>query len=93
VLVMATAPVAVAAPEERATVLSIGNGDTIRVQKGQQRITVRLACHREASPLRKPDGPGSSGAADLRLDQAEESPAAPARRRGHLPSLRHAKDP
>jgi endonuclease YncB( thermonuclease family) len=29
-----------------ATVLSIGNGDTIRVQKGQQRITVRLACHR-----------------------------------------------
>jgi endonuclease YncB( thermonuclease family) len=47
VLVMATAPVAVAAPEKRATVLSIGNGDTIRVQKGQQRITVRLACQRE----------------------------------------------
>jgi hypothetical protein len=47
VLVMATAPVAVAAPEERATVLSIGNGDTIRVLQGWQRITVRLACHRE----------------------------------------------
>jgi endonuclease YncB( thermonuclease family) len=25
-------------------VLSIGDGDTIRVQQGQQRITVRLAC-------------------------------------------------
>jgi len=43
-LVMAPAPVAVAAPEDRATVLSIGDGDTIRVQQGQQRITVRLAC-------------------------------------------------
>ena len=27
-----------------ATVLSIGDGDTIRVQQGEQRITVRLAC-------------------------------------------------
>ncbi|MFS6826150.1 thermonuclease family protein [Cyanobium sp. ATX-6F1] len=27
-----------------ATVLSIGDGDTIRLQHGQQRITVRLAC-------------------------------------------------
>ncbi len=41
---MAPAPPAVAAPEVRATVLSIGDGDTIRVQQGQQRITVRLAC-------------------------------------------------
>jgi endonuclease YncB( thermonuclease family) len=43
-LVMATAPIAVAAPDGRATVLSIGDGDTIRVQQAQQRITVRLAC-------------------------------------------------
>jgi endonuclease YncB( thermonuclease family) len=43
-LVMAPAPAAVAAHEDRATVLSIGDGDTIRVQQGQQRITVRLAC-------------------------------------------------
>jgi len=27
-----------------ATLLSIWDGDTIRVQQGQQRITVRLAC-------------------------------------------------
>ncbi|WP_259727879.1 MULTISPECIES: thermonuclease family protein [unclassified Synechococcus] len=35
---------ALAGTEVRATVLSIGDGDTIRVQQGQQRITVRLAC-------------------------------------------------
>jgi endonuclease YncB( thermonuclease family) len=29
---------------QRATVLSIGDGDTIRVLQGEQRITVRLAC-------------------------------------------------
>ncbi len=35
---------AVAGPEVRATVISIGDGDTIRVQQGQQRMTIRLAC-------------------------------------------------
>lgn len=29
-----------------ATVLSIGDGETIRVLQGQQRITTRLACNR-----------------------------------------------
>jgi endonuclease YncB( thermonuclease family) len=43
-LVMATAPVSLAAPEDRATVLSIGDGDMKRVQQGLQRLTVRLAC-------------------------------------------------
>lgn len=39
----ATSPAA-AGPEVRATVLSIGDGDTIRVQQGQQRLMIRLAC-------------------------------------------------
>lgn len=30
--------------QARATVLSIGDGDTIRVLQGQQRLTIRLAC-------------------------------------------------
>ena len=32
------------AETSRATVLSIGDGDTIRVQQGTQKLTVRLAC-------------------------------------------------
>ncbi|MCP9931752.1 thermonuclease family protein [Cyanobium sp. AMD-g] len=35
---------AAAEPAFRATVLSIGDGDTLRVRSGQERITVRLAC-------------------------------------------------
>jgi endonuclease YncB( thermonuclease family) len=31
----------------QATVLSIGDGDTIGVRQGGQAITVRLACNRE----------------------------------------------
>ena len=42
----ATSSVAVAGPEVRATMLSIGDGDTIRVQQGQRRLTIRLACNR-----------------------------------------------
>jgi hypothetical protein len=42
----ATSTAAIAGPEVRATVLSIGCGDTIRVLEGQQRLTVRLACNR-----------------------------------------------
>jgi len=40
----ATSTAAMAGPEVRATELSIGDGDTIRVQQGQQRLTIRLAC-------------------------------------------------
>jgi endonuclease YncB( thermonuclease family) len=43
-LAVQVAPAAMAGPEVRATVLSIGDGDTIRVQQGQQRLTIRLAC-------------------------------------------------
>ncbi|WP_322775240.1 hypothetical protein [Synechococcus sp. CBW1107] len=43
-LVVQAAPAAMAGLEVRATVLSIGDGDTIHVQQGQQRITIRLAC-------------------------------------------------
>ncbi|WP_094555540.1 thermonuclease family protein [Synechococcus sp. 1G10] len=41
---VAALPSAGSAQTGQAEVLSIGDGDTIRVQQGQQRITVRLAC-------------------------------------------------
>lgn len=41
---MALSPEAVAGPQMRATVLSIGNGDTIRLLQDQQQLTIRLAC-------------------------------------------------
>ena len=37
-------PAVALAETSRATVLSIGDGDTIRVQQGTQKLTVRLAC-------------------------------------------------
>ncbi len=52
---MALSPAA-AGPEVRATVLSIGDGDTIRVQQGQQRITIRLACIDAPEMAQAPDG-------------------------------------
>jgi endonuclease YncB( thermonuclease family) len=52
----ATSPTAVAGPEVRATVLSIGDGDTIRVQQGQQRLTIRLACIDAPEMAQAPDG-------------------------------------
>ena len=39
-----TAPLGCAAQTHRATVLSVGDGDTIRVQQDGRKITVRLAC-------------------------------------------------
>ena len=53
---MAISPAAVAGPEVRATVLSIGDGDTIRVQQGQQRLTIRLACIDAPEMAQAPDG-------------------------------------
>ncbi len=47
---------ALAGPEVRATVLSIGDGDTIRVQQGQQRVTIRLACIDAPEMAQAPDG-------------------------------------
>lgn len=45
-----------AEPQVRATVLTIGDGDTIRVQQGQQRITIRLACIVAPEMAQAPDG-------------------------------------
>jgi len=33
-----------AGPAKAATVLSVGDGDTVRISEGAQRITIRLAC-------------------------------------------------
>lgn len=42
--------------QARATVLSIGDGDTIRVLQGQQRLTIRLACMDAPEMAQAPDG-------------------------------------
>jgi endonuclease YncB( thermonuclease family) len=63
----ATSPTAVAGPEVRATVLSIGDGDTIRVQQGQQRITVRLACIDAPEMAQAPYGAQSRAYLQTRL--------------------------
>ncbi|PZV24970.1 MAG: nuclease [Cyanobium sp.] len=51
----------------RATVLSIGDGDTIRVQQGQQRITVRLACIDAPEMAQAPYGAQSRAYLQTRL--------------------------
>jgi endonuclease YncB( thermonuclease family) len=53
---MAVSPVAAAGPEVLATVLSIGDGDTIRVQQGGKQITIRLACIDAPEMAQAPDG-------------------------------------
>jgi endonuclease YncB( thermonuclease family) len=53
---MEVSPAAAAGPEVRATVLSIGDGDTIRVQQGGKRITIRLACIDAPEMAQAPDG-------------------------------------
>ena len=52
----ATGSGALAGAEVRATVLSSGDGDTIRVQQGQQRLTIRLACIDAPEMAQAPDG-------------------------------------
>ncbi len=51
----------------RATVLSIGDGDTIRVLQGQQRITVRLACIDAPEMAQAPYGAQSRSYLQTRL--------------------------
>ena len=53
-VIAACAPVAVGQPTGaapgagyRATVVSVGDGDTLRVSTGSKPITIRLACNRE----------------------------------------------
>ncbi|WP_255441695.1 thermonuclease family protein [Synechococcus sp. BSA11S] len=53
---MALSPATAAGTEVRATVLSIGDGDTIRVQQGGKRITIRLACIDAPEMAQAPDG-------------------------------------
>ena len=58
---------AAAAPAFRATVLSVGDGDTLRVRSGQQRITVRLACIDAPETAQKPWGQQARQVLQLRL--------------------------
>ena len=56
-----------AAPAFRATVLSVGDGDTLRVRSGQQRITVRLACIDAPETAQSPFGQQARQALQRRL--------------------------
>jgi endonuclease YncB( thermonuclease family) len=64
---MAVSPATAAGTEVRATVLSIGDGDTIRVQQGQQRITIRLACIDAPEMAQAPDGANARSYLQSRL--------------------------
>jgi endonuclease YncB( thermonuclease family) len=55
------------AEDERATVLSIGDGDTLRVRWGDQRVTVRLACIDAPEMAQAPYGAQSRGYLERRL--------------------------
>jgi endonuclease YncB( thermonuclease family) len=48
-----------AAPASAATVLSVGDGDTIRVMEGSQRLTIRLACIDAPETAQRPYGAAS----------------------------------
>ncbi|WP_094555557.1 thermonuclease family protein [Synechococcus sp. 1G10] len=50
-----------------ATVLSIGDGDTIRVQQGAKRITIRLACIDAPEMAQAPDGANARSYLQSRL--------------------------
>jgi endonuclease YncB( thermonuclease family) len=50
-----------------ATVLSIGDGDTIRVQQGGKRITIRLACIDAPEMAQPPDGANARSYLQSRL--------------------------
>ncbi|MEA5442590.1 thermonuclease family protein [Cyanobium gracile] len=56
-----------AAPAFQATVLSIGDGDTLQVRSGQQRITIRLACIDAPEMAQSPHGQQARQALQLRL--------------------------
>jgi endonuclease YncB( thermonuclease family) len=47
------------APAGAATVLSVGDGDTIRVMEGPQRLTIRLACIDAPETAQRPYGAAS----------------------------------
>lgn len=64
---MALSPAALAGHEVRATVLSIGDGDTIRVQQGGKRTTIRLACIDAPEMAQTPDGANARSYLQSRL--------------------------
>ncbi|MCP9773883.1 thermonuclease family protein [Synechococcus sp. Tobar12-5m-g] len=66
-LVLQAPLAAVASPGSRATVLSIGDGDTIRVLQGQQRITIRLGCIDAPEMAQSPYGNQSRAYLQTRL--------------------------
>jgi len=49
----------IAGPAIAATVLSVGDGDTIRVLEGSQRLTIRLACIDAPETAQRPYGAAS----------------------------------
>lgn len=53
--------------EEQATVLSIGDGDTLRVKQGERAITVRLACIDAPEMAQSPWGANSRASLRARL--------------------------
>ncbi|WP_255087750.1 MULTISPECIES: thermonuclease family protein [unclassified Synechococcus] len=66
-LVVQAAPAALAGPDIRATVISIGDGDTIRVLEGGKRLTVRLACIDAPEMAQAPYGAKSRAYLQTRL--------------------------
>ena len=48
-----------AGPASAATVLSVGDGDTVRVMEGPQRLTIRLACIDAPETAQRPYGAAS----------------------------------
>jgi endonuclease YncB( thermonuclease family) len=66
-LAVAMTIAAVAGREVSATVLSIGDGDTIRVLDQGRRITVRLACIDAPEMAQAPDGAQSRANLQTRL--------------------------
>jgi endonuclease YncB( thermonuclease family) len=66
-VVVQAAPAAMAGPDSRATVLSIGDRDTIRVQQGAKRITIRLACIDAPEMAQAPNGANARSYLQSRL--------------------------
>lgn len=62
-----SAPWVAAAQPRQATVLSIGDGDTIRVRQGGRPITVRLACIDAPEMAQQPYGQRACDYLQMRL--------------------------
>jgi endonuclease YncB( thermonuclease family) len=76
-LALPGATAAAAAPAFQATVVSIGDGDTLRVRRGQQRLTIRLACIDAPEMAQSPWGQQARQALSLRLSPGRPVTVAP----------------